>query len=58
MKKRRAFYIRTFRCPDCGKLVYASKTRGISFNGHKKNLYCPWCKAEKIMEQIESDKCK
>lgn len=58
MKKRRAFYIRTFQCPDCGKMAYASKTKGMSGNGHMKDLYCPWCKEEKTMEQIEIDRCK
>lgn len=58
MKKWHLFYIRTFRCPDCGNKVSASKTKGFTGNGHIKNLYCPWCKQEKSMEQIESKKCK
>lgn len=58
MKKRRAFYIRTFQCPDCGNMIYASKSKGITYNGHMKDLYCPWCKEDKTMEQIEVDRCK
>ena len=58
MKKRRSFYIRTFQCPDCGNKLYAGKSKGLTGNGHAKNLYCFWCKQYKIVEQIDMDRCK
>jgi len=58
MKKKRVFYIRIFKCPDCGKILSASKSKGFSENGHKKDIYCPWCETVKTMEQIEFDRCK
>lgn len=58
MRKRIQFYIRTFQCPDCGNKMFASKLNGFAANGHKKDLYCPWCKTEKTMEQTEMVMCK
>lgn len=50
--------IRTFQCPGCGNKVTASKLKEPTNNGHVKNLYCPWCKEEKPMEQVEVDRCR
>lgn len=51
---RREVYIRTFRCPDCGMKMYAHKRGNHKTKpGHKKLLWCPWCKAEKNMVQVE-----
>ncbi|MCI9541474.1 MAG: hypothetical protein HFG39_10570 [Lachnospiraceae bacterium] len=57
MRKRIQFYFRTFQCPDCGNKMFASKMKGFEANGHRKNLYCPRCKTEKTMEQIEMNRC-
>lgn len=58
MRKMRKFYIRTFQCPDCGQKICASKIKDRTNNGHIKTLYCPWCKADKEMEQIGMEKCR
>lgn len=51
---RKEIYIRRFRCPDCGKEMYAHKRSNHKTKaGHKKWLWCPWCKAVKNMEQVE-----
>lgn len=51
---RKEIYIRTFRCPDCGHEMYASKRSSHKTKiGHLKRLWCPWCKAMKNMEQVE-----
>lgn len=47
-------YIKTFRCPDCGKEMYAPKRGGHRTRpGHLKWLYCPWCHKIQNMTQVE-----
>lgn len=53
MRKRRHYFIRTFRCPKCQKDTYASKCKGKTPNGHLKVLWCPWCGFDGDMEQVE-----
>ena len=51
---RKEYYIRLFRCPDCGREMYAPKRGGRKTKpGHLKWLWCPWCKGVKNMEQVE-----
>lgn len=52
LRKRGKYYLRVFRCPDCGGVEYAPRTHGMTKNGHVKDLWCHACKAEKKMEQI------
>lgn len=57
MRKRSFYYIRTFKCLDCGNKLYASKLKKFTKNGHLKDMYCPWCKKTKTMKQIDYVKC-
>ena len=58
MRKRRKFCIRTVQCPGCGNKVFATKLKSPTGDGHIKTMYCPWCKADKDMEQVGITECK
>lgn len=48
------YQIRVFRCPECKNQMYAPKgMRKMTKPGHKKSLWCPWCKEIKNFMQIE-----
>lgn len=50
---KKSFYIRCFRCPECGHEMYAPKKSTQKTKlGHLKYLWCPWCKAVRNMEQV------
>ena len=52
--KRSSREIRIFCCPVCGGIMYApKKSCGRTVIGHKKKLWCPYCRREKNFEQIE-----
>lgn len=36
--------VRIFRCDVCGHKRPATKRKGRTVAGHKKNMWCPWCK--------------
>jgi uncharacterized protein YlaI len=55
MKKRRAYQLRTFICPDCGETQKATKVKGRTGKGHVKNLYCPRCKGERHFIQTDAE---
>lgn len=56
MRKRSGFCIRTFQCPSCKNKVFATKLKRPTENGHIKTMYCPWCKADRDMEQVGMEK--
>lgn len=52
--RKRKYKIRSFRCPECNKTMYASKNVGnMTASGHKKVMWCPYCKTFRGMIQIE-----
>lgn len=54
--KRRNFFIRTFRCPICLNYMYAPKiSNRMTAGGHEKKLWCPYCRIEVNMEQVDSE---
>ena len=57
--KQRNYYIRTFRCPVCLNVMYATKpSYTMTKKGHEKKIWCPFCKMEINMEQIDSEHVK
>lgn len=44
--------------PGCGNKVFATKLKSPTGDGHIKTMYCPWCKADKDMEQVGITECK
>lgn len=51
---RYKYRVRVFCCPDCNKRMYAPKNlRHMTKPGHKKVMWCPWCKENKNFEQVE-----
>ena len=51
---KRNYQLRRFRCPECGKEMYATKRGGHRTRpGHLKWLYCPWCHKTQNMVQVE-----
>lgn len=52
-RRKRAFIISTFICPDCGKSVPLPRIYGRQKeHGHIKNIYCPFCKESKQFMEI------
>ena len=47
------YKIRIFKCPDCGNKMYAPKNvEFMTHGGHKKKMFCAFCKDIKNMTQI------
>lgn len=57
-RRNQPFCVRTFKCPVCESLAFASKVGSITKNGHKKKLYCPYCKKRRNMRQVDFETCK
>lgn len=54
--KKRQMTERRFKCPDCQAVMTAYKSSAKrTAAGHKKTMWCPWCKAEKNFIQIRYD---
>lgn len=51
------WYLRTFRCPECGAELTAPKNKPTPV-GHIKTMYCPVCRAERDFEQTELERVK
>lgn len=50
-----SFSIHQFMCPECGKatIPVARRTSQQRSKGHRKWLYCPWCK-----KQVNTYECR
>ena len=51
------WYLRTFRCPECGTVLTAPKNRPTEV-GHIKTMWCPVCGVERDFEQTELERVK
>lgn len=52
---RRAYEIRFFRCPGCANIFSASKLEHQTTNGHIKTIWCPFCKKDMDMTQVDRE---
>ena len=53
--KKRTVHERIFECPDCqNKMTAWKKDSRRTAIGHIKDMYCPYCKAEKKFVQISN----
>lgn len=51
-RDNRCFTISYFHCPECDKILTVPRMKyGIREKGHKKNIWCPFCKKEQTMKE-------
>lgn len=54
MKKRNDAVISYYKCPSCGKVLSIPRQSGkLRGRGHKKDIWCPFCKEEKTFVELE-----
>jgi transposase-like protein len=54
MKKRNDATIAYYKCPECKKVLSVPRQIGRRRErGHKKDLWCPFCKAERTFVEMD-----
>lgn len=52
--KKRGMIISNFVCPDCSSIFPLMRKQGqMRMDGHKKTLWCPFCKRKRQFEEIK-----
>ena len=55
MKKRNDSIIAYYKCPDCQNVLSIPRQGGRRRErGHKKDLWCPFCKEDKTFVEVDA----
>ena len=58
MRKQRFMDLSMFICPECGKQFPLMRNHGQQRErGHKKDIWCPFCKAERTFNEVRRTDC-